>query len=332
MAYSPVYYGIHGYALIGREDPTAYGTAVACTKDIGLIQNLTMSESNTLRRLHTISQRDASEISAGRYTVGGSIEFLFQHGRMLEYALGLLAYAAHVETDTPDIKHNFTVQDAVPSFSLEDGFNSTTDAKFIYAGCKVNSLTLALALDGSLTCRVDLIGKTVATTAESSAAVIDTVTTFPDYMATISTGTDGSETALRNVQSIEWTVNNNLEAIGETGARLINDLQGNERTYDFTFSMAFASKVEYELFLGGTAPSASTPTIPSMVINITNGIAAASGLRQINIDMANCYYEAVRTPTVIKGAIIQEFTGWAKALTGLFTYDDVSAANWPTSA
>ena len=317
------YTGKHGYILIGKE--TTWGTAVNCTKDIGLVQSCTVTDDNSLRRIYTLSQRNTNEIVAGRFSNKISLEVLFQHGRMLEYALGSVSHTDY----TNDAKHTFTEADTLPSLTLEDGFNSTSDVTLTYAGCKVDTLTLALSLDGQLTMRAELIGKTVATGTSGQAAVISSLTTFPDYMATLKTGTDNSEATLGNVQSIEWTIRNNLEPLGSLTHRLIQDLQANEREYEFTFTMAFQSKTEYELFLGGSAPTdTSTPTIPSVIITLDNGVAQDSGQRKITIDMANCFYSTVGTPTKIKGYIFQDFSGWAKALTSLETVDNIKEASW----
>ena len=318
-----VYVGKHSYVLIGKE--STWGTAVSCSKDIGLVQTVTLSEDNSLRRLHTIAKRNANQILAGRYATTLSIEALFQHGRLLEYAFGSVTH-----TDgTTDAKHTFSEADTLPSFTMETGFNASSDTTLTFAGCKVNSLTLALSLEGQLTMRADLIAKTVATGTSASASVVSSLTTFPDYMATIKTGSEGGETALGNVQSLEFTIRNNLEPLGKLGSRLIQDLQANEREYEFAFTMAFSSKDEYERFLGGSSPTeTSTPTIPSVIIDINNGVEADSGRRQIYIKLSNCSYSAVRTPVVIRGYILQDFTGWAESISEVYTYDNILSSNW----
>lgn len=322
------YVGKHFYVLVGTE--TTYGTAVTADKDLGLIQNLTWSDENSLRREFGASQRNPVQITAGKFVSTATLEFLFQHGRILEYVLGSVA---HDTANNPDIKHTFTEADALPSMTLEDGYNSTADSVFKYAGVKVGSCTFALALDGSLTVRADLQAKTLSTSTSAGSASVSTLATFPDYFGTVQTGTASSETTRSKVQSCEVTFRNDLEALHGTGSRLLQDLQANERHYEFTFSMAFDNTQEYGQFLAGATSSTSpatqsTPALDSIIFNITNGITAGSGLRQFYVNFTNATYQLSRRPATYRGHIFADFTGWARTLNSCYVYDNITTGNW----
>ena len=92
-----VYTDYVGYLLAGTE--TTYGTAVTADKDLGLIQSVTPTDSNNLRRLYALGSRDLQEQVAGQHTSSLSITSKYQHGRIFEYITG--ATVGHDATDTP---------------------------------------------------------------------------------------------------------------------------------------------------------------------------------------------------------------------------------------
>jgi hypothetical protein len=332
-----VYVGKHWYVLIGKE--TAWGTAASATKDVGLVQSMTINDSNNLRRLFSASQRNATDLISGGYDVGGTIDVIYQNARLLGYAIGRpvdnTTPADHDATGTPDIKHIMAETDTLTSFTLEDGYNSTADTVLKYSGCVINDITLKLALDNQLHITANFIGKSVATTtASATTAVVSTLTPLPDYFGSLTTGADGAEVAIGDLQSFEFTISNELEKLRKCGTRLLSDLQATERQYTFKFTMGFSTPTEYNLFLGGagvlagTPGTATTPLVPSFVFTVTNGLAANSGLRSVVIDCNNCAYNTVGKPSVIKGYIFQDFEGYAKSLNSIYAYDNITGANW----
>ena len=319
------YKGTHAQVLQKKE--ATYGTAVTPVYDTGcLVQDLTPDEDNALRRIYSIGQRNPQAIVAGSYSAKLSLTGHFQSGRMIEFAMGSVTHDA---TSTPDIKHTYTEADTLPSFTLEDGFNATSDEAFTYAGCKVDTLTLGLALNGLLSLRTDIIAKTVAVTTSVNTQVISSLTTYPDYFGSLKTGTLDSEASIGELQSVEFVIRNVLDRKDTLGSRYLNELQAEEREYEFNFTMGFADDTEYKLFLGGSSPSETdTPTIPSVIIDITNGVTLASGRREIYLKLADCSYSTVGTKTVVDGYIYQDFVGWAKSVSSFYTYDNITEANW----
>lgn len=297
-------------------------------KDVGLVQNYTPGDSNTLQRIVQLAQRNANEIIAGKAAFKSRLEALFQHGRLLEYAIGTVA---HVTTSS-DTKHTFSEADTLSSFTLEDAVNSTADVGLSFAGCKIDGLAISLDLDGVLTANADIVSKTVATATSVQTAVISALVALPSFYASLKTGADGTEATLTNVQKFNVSIRNNLESIYGYGSRLLTDLQATERHYEFDFTAAFTSKTEYDLFLGqaGSPTGTATPTIPSVIFNANNAVALGSGRREFNIDFSNAYYESTSKPSVVKGFIMQDFKGWAKAITSseCYSVDNISSVNW----
>ena len=200
-----VWHSRHGYILVGRE--TTYGTAVSAVKDIGLVQNVTPTGNMNWTRAYGIGDTTAVQsLDLGRADFSGSLECILQHGRLLDYITGTTV--VHDATSTPDIKHTFAEASSIPSFTMEEVYNATTDITLKYHGVKLSSLTLALALDGYLRCRADWTAEDLdpsGTTATT--AVISTLTPFKDFMGNLSWGTIGAESAQAVIQSMEFTIN-----------------------------------------------------------------------------------------------------------------------------
>lgn len=327
-----VYNNRYAYALIGLESAATWGTAVACTKDLGLIQTITPQLNNNLQEVATIGQRNLSGIFGGTFSAKVSIEGFFQHGRILGYALGRpvdnTTPADHANT-TNDYKHTFVELEALSSFTLEDGVDGTSDVTNTYAGCRVDKLTLSVGKRGILTFKADLIAQKMTTGISAGTKVISTLATLPFYSAILSTGASGGEVVQGNVQNISWTVNNNLDPVESCESRLITELQPTRRQYEISFTMMFKNKVEQELFMGATVtPATGTPTIPSMIININNGVTLGSGRREFYFKTTDAYYDTMDKPVVIKGYIMQNFKAKCISANSCFSTDNITGANW----
>jgi len=308
--------------LIGKE--TAWGTKATADKDIGLIQNCTPSERNNLEKVHSVAARNVNTVVAHKYEATISLEAIFQHGRMLEYAFGAVS---HDITDDPDIKHTFTEADSLPSFTLHNGFSGTTDVNTDYMGCKVNTLTLAQDATGQMTMRSEIIAKTSSQASTAIAASISTSTTLPAWTTTLTAGTDGTEGTVSLVRNWEATANNGLIPTEAVGTRLIGALSEGPRDYEGRVTVAFNTSSEWQRFLGGASPSTSTPTASSFIMNASRG-TLATDMRALHLDYALVTYDSVSTPVAIGGVIYQDFDFVAEELTECYTYDGIATASW----
>lgn len=324
------YVSSHGYVLIGKE--TNWGTAVSATKDVGLIQNFTATDRNTITAIYAAGSAEPQAQVAGLFDTSGSIDVIYQHGRLLEYIFGSVT---HQETNG-DWKHTFTPSADLPSFTCEYGLDSTSDAVWKYAGCKLTSLTISLTPDTSLRMRADYIAKTVSTSTTASTKIISTLAPLPGFHGSVATGAEGSETTLGQVQSFDVTINFGQAAISpQLGSRLGGALLQGQRNYTFALTMLFSSLDEYGRFLAGSTSSTSpaetsTPTIPSIVIKADNGVDLGSGKRAFYIQLKNAVYHEASAPLVVGDYVIASFTGYATGLgtNGCYTVDNISSTNW----
>ena len=300
---------------------TTYGTAVVPDVDLGLIQNLTENSRNTMQRIYSLADIDAQDIVAGTFEQNLSLEIAFQHSRILEYIIGSVT---HAET-TGDWVHTFAEANSLPSMTLGLDADLSTDVVKRYAGTKTAVVALSLALDGILSVRADLLAKTVADSTTATAATISTLITYPAFFATLQTGTAGTETTVTEVQNVEVTFGTDAARIYGLSSRLLSAQENFKRRYDFAFSAGFVNVTEYERVLGSTSPNtATTPTIPSFQLDVTNGTALGSGRRRVLINIRNSVYDSFSEPTNVDGFIIADFSGFGRTLTSMVTTDNIS--------
>jgi hypothetical protein len=151
--------------LISKE--TTWGTYVAATKDVGIVQSAPVNLKKTLTKQFGLGSSEMQALIQGKFEHSGSIEADLQHTRLLEFMFGTVAHDA---TDTPDIKHTFTFNETLPSFSLENAMNTTSDTVKKVEGCMavVGRITVP-SLDEAVKISVDWVAENVNTDTTASA-------------------------------------------------------------------------------------------------------------------------------------------------------------------
>lgn len=311
--------------LIGKE--STYGTAVAGTKDVGLVQGFTPSDKKEIQRIYGSGSRLPQELISGLATLDFDMDVTFQNGRLFEYLLGSVAHA----TTGSDEKHTFSFAETLPSFSVESSFNLTTDQVYIYEGCVLLGGTVSIDTGGVLSSRFSGRAEDVDTAgASASAAVISSLATLHYKHLTLSTGVAASEVDVGLLQAFSFTINNENTEVRDAG-QVINvaDLAGN-MNMEFEFTIAFQTTTEYERFSGAAASIAVSPTQFSMVINAHNGVTLGSGRREFYVQLDAINYSEVGTAVSIGDKVVQAFRGEATGLgsNGLYTVDNIASGSW----
>jgi len=317
-----VYYRPHQQATLIKKEST-YGSAETPDVDVGLVQSLSFDESNTLQQHKTLGARATQQVSAGAFEISGSMTVHFQHGRLLELITG--GTVTHDDSDTPDIKHTYAeASQNLPGFTLHDGYNNAGgDVLQTYAGCMITDATIGVNYGEPVTITANFLAKTVADTTTATAASIDSLEVLRAEVATV---TIGSQVA--GAQSFELKINNNTARHMALGSRALQSATAGMVDYEFTFTCQFLNQTEYERFLGSSSPASGTPSDFTVVLNVTNGVAAGSGLRQLHITLNNASYGTSGRPVNVGDEmIVQTFTGVCKSLT-MYSYDDITSGNW----
>lgn len=311
----------HHYILIGQE--STYGTPVACTKDLGLVQSADFKDSREITSAYSVSSRIAQQLVEGAYNFTGDIELQLQHGRPFEYIFGSVSHA----NSGSDYKHTFTIGATVPSFTLEDGYNSASDVVNTYTSSKVNEATISLEKDGILTVKLSVINKSVTVSSSASAAVVDDLPVFQGLKGSCLIGSAGAESSVGVCTKWELNVKNNIT--GETGMNsTIQQAIENNLEMDFSFSMLFENSTEYQQFLGGSTTPQTSVSERSVVLKATNGVAYGSGERTVYIQLSSEKINEVGHSVKVGEVIYQEFSGKARNLGTCYVVDDIAGASF----
>ena len=324
------YAGVSTNALIGLE--TTYGTAATADKNIGFIQSWNMTERNSLERVHAVGARNAQALVPKIFEVTGSVDVVYQNGRLLAYAVGTDTDAQVVTTD---YSHTLAEADALSSFTGKITHDAATDIVRSYTGCVVNSIRLSGDMNSPLKMSADLLAQSLTVgTASGGTYTPDTTQVPAPQFGSFKIGAEAGEQAILQVQNFEWTLNNNIEMVGAVGTRLRQAAVPKTRTYDFRLSAALTTDSgastqdameQLQIMLGSTTPQSSL-TEKSVIIEYDNGVAAGSGQRKITMDFDGFLYDEATVNTPVEGIVTIDLSGMAKSLdtVKIICIDDVA--------
>src|SRR3990167_2493865 len=141
---------------------TTEGTEVNATVDFGLVQECDIVPTNTILENPAFGSRNVDTLEFGEYTAEGKIRAFWQHGRILELALGTVGHAGAGDPYT----HTYTEANTLPSFTVEKAVNFATGDDIVetFTGCKVDSLELTLGTAGVLEWSARVLGMSSNTT------------------------------------------------------------------------------------------------------------------------------------------------------------------------
>lgn len=151
------------YALIGKE--TTWATGGSPTKDAGLlIADISTPITREIVESSSISSVEVQKITTGLVDPGVNLSGDIQHGRLFEYLIGAVS---HDNSNTPDIKHTFTVPTGAASAVIEVGNNLVTDEILTTIGLIAESGELSIALNQNLQLSCNFKGKTPASSGDT---------------------------------------------------------------------------------------------------------------------------------------------------------------------
>ena len=308
--------------LIGKE--STFGTGVTRDKDVGLIQSVNPTDKRAYTKVRSAGNREVQELVAGKSEPGLDFEFFIQNGRMLELLFG--TKDSSTET-TGDWKHIFSIGTTVPSFTAEYSFNASTDAVFVYDGCKLNSGTISIDQGGILKMNGSAVAQSVTTSTTAGAAVISSLPVLAYKHLTLATGTIDSESSVGKLQSFSYTFDEGNTPVDSSGTFEVQEIVEGDADHTFEFTMMFEDLTEYNIFLGGTTPQ-SQPTAKGLEVNANNGVTLGSGRREFNLQLTGIQYEEPGTPLTVGEVIVQTFKGTATGLgtNKCFVVDTVSSS------
>jgi hypothetical protein len=281
-------------------DESKYGSAAAINQPFGLVQSVNPTETNNLIKIRTMGgTRDFSNVVPGKFEVSGSIEFYLQHGSPLRLGIGEDTGTTSGAIDGGPRTYEGTTYmhvmgsaaspaaECFPSFTLEFaddqtgeclGTSGANNLKRVYTGCRVNNMSVSASVDEPLSVSMDWQAQGVQISTAGPTSVVElTVDPYVFYQGAVyaTSGNIAGDTAITSadaiaaVNSFDFSINNNLEAVWHIGGttapyqnlRGLKHLVPKGREYDANLNLHFENKAMYERFLGATGATGPQTTL-----------------------------------------------------------------------
>ena len=302
---------------------TAYGSQATVDQAVGLIQSVNPTETNNLIKIRTMGgSRDYNNIVPGKFEVSGSMDYYLQGGAFLRMAFGEDS-ATSATPDSGPRTHATTASstayvhvmgsaatlqaDCFPSFTLEfaddEGSACLVGASAgdynlnrTYTGCRVNSLSISASVDEPVMVTADWIAQGVIVSSAGATSITqDTKDPYVFYQGAVysTSGAIAYDTAIESasqlaeVNTLDFSINNNLEAIwyisGTTSVtqtkRGLKALIVKGREYEANLNLNFKDKTMYQRFLGASGATGPQDTLGEYTIVldfVRNGVIGAT--------------------------------------------------------
>jgi len=261
----------NSYIAVGRE--TTYGTFLTGTAGLPFLSAAikTVKEGKILEQVEN-SRAHSLRIEGGK-VVSGDVEFYFYAKELAPNYLLHNAFGGAISTATATaetvgssaVTHTISIGQMDGSYSsicIDHRKGDSVGAqRFRYNGGRVDSLTITGELDEALKCKASL----VFSDSTISAADISTLLTIgaSSVPLTFVSGRFNVENSLASltstsfwhVQSVEFTLSNNLKADSESrrlGSDILSVLPVGIANFDLKVSMRFDTITAYNAMLNGT--------------------------------------------------------------------------------
>lgn len=324
--------GAFSYTNYGFES-TEGTVAGSFPRSFGHGTKLSISRKNNMEKIYGLGARNATANVAKKYEGTASVEFLLGAGddhigdggaSWLRAVLGAVPTDAGVGPYT----HTYAESNTLQSFSIANATeNGTNDYVSALIGCKVNSCNITAAVDEVAKVKLECLYRTeTLTTSGIGSAVTPTETplTFAQGVLTVAGTTVGY------VQSIDLTIQNNIEMVWGLGSRYSTASVGKTRAYDIKMTVAFSDiTLLLEKFYGKAAPIAATdlatlnPAGVALVLTFDNG-AATTANRKIVFTFANFYLNEHSLPLDVNEVVKEDVSGYALSCTSIVVTNNMA--------
>lgn len=257
------------YLAIGRE--LTYGTYVTATAGINFLSGSmkVVKETKIIEEIQT-TRTNSHSIQLGK-TVEGSIEAYYSPrslacNYLLQNAFGggpvSSATATGDTAGATTFQHvvsvaNFAATYSSLSINMRKG-EATNGKIFEYCGIRVGDLTLNADIDEALKMSTSLIAKDMTASANDVSSSLSTENQVPLSFVSGRFSVENSEAALTstsywNVQSFEFTINNNLNTDGRRiGSDTLQVLPAGLAQFDLKATIRFDTTTALDAMLNGT--------------------------------------------------------------------------------
>lgn len=197
-------------------------------------------------------------------------------------------------------------------FSIED-YAADIDQARLFTGCAVSSMAVSMAPNQMVTTTFTIVGKdmTVGTTEKTQDANAGTQP-FDAYSGSLAIGNVGASSAVTNISSIDFTLNNSLAPTFVVGSASTPQLEYGMATVEGNFSAyfedtayidRFLNEVESELVIVVNDPTGANQysfTFPKIKVNSADVGVEGPTSRLINVSWVGLYDSTAGTNMLIK--------------------------------
>ena len=348
-----------------------YGSTKTVNSDIGMVQSVDPTESNSVFKVRKLGgSRDYAALVPGKFECGGSFEYLLQDGKFIRQAFG--EDSASTATANSGPRYIFSSTNSTtatgttyhhvmgsadspgvnnfPSFTLElnddeDDVKGTATFKRIYNGCRVDNLTISGEVDNPVSVSVDYIAQRVQiSTAGKTVVTEQTEDPYVFYQGGVyilgtPLGTANATGTVSEVNSFEFSINNNLEPAwfinrGTTNPweniRCLKHLIPKGRDMESRLSFNFKDKTQYERFLGaaGASDPSLTFTKPTVILDLVRGggpgaKSTSASNDWMRLELASCIFEDVTIDAAPEDVVSEDYSIFVKSAK-MHVFDDIS--------
>lgn len=300
--------GREPYVGVGIESTA--GTAVVAAKYLPFV-------TCTLRGVHEPMEDEAAKgvrervwgTIAGRKRGEGDIEIYVdvENAPYLLYpALGSVT-SNTASGESTVYEHVITRSTSSTPKTLTILYNDTQDTR-AYAYATINTMELNVA-DGLATISANIISKFPTSGTASLSITEERIFAFKDYTIKFGSGTTGTlalaaanAASATQVRSFTLRVNNNAEAIYQSGDASAQDVTVSEFEVDGEYALFYESttdRIQYETMLVGS------DTVRAMVVTFTGDSIGTAETEEIKIEIPNFHLSDRTVDTAVSGFITE---------------------------
>jgi len=283
--------------------------------------DVSISRNNNAERIVGVGARNATATINKQYSGTAKINGAVSNAWWLLGALGSNVDAGSSGAYT----HTYTEADSLPSFTVKTSFDlGTTNSTSNLLGCRINTLSLTAAVNEALKFSIEAPYRyeTLDTAFISNVEDTESIFTFAHGSINLPSGEE-----LAAVQSIELTINNNLEAVYSVGSRFMTANVAKNREYNFNITAAFNDQTTLlTKFLNGsnsaTAPDdGSGNEIATMELTFINDDGDI-----LDMNFTGIHLNEETLPQKAGETIKENVVGWARTCSNVIYTNTVQTA------
>jgi len=303
--------GHNAYVNFGFE--ASFGAGAVSARTFGEGPKITISRRNNMERIFGLGSRNAAAVAAKKYEGSASIEFTLSNASFFRAVFGAVADAG-----AGPYTHTYTEAIAPTSFAIDTAVElGTNDSVSELQGCVINTCVLNCTVGETVKVTLDCPYQTeTLATSGIGSQVAETFAPFTFAMGSLQLP---SGTTIGDVQTIELTLNNNLEMVWGLGSRFPTVPVGKTRMYDFRATVVFDDTTQLLTKMLGTTTAPDPDTVAetaTLILTFTNG-ESSTAERSIVMTFDDITIDTSTLPQDVNEVIKEDVTGWARNITNV---------------